>query len=108
MNVMGRYRKSISVTPELRKKLLSDKKSGELAGKFKLLAHPTRLQILRLLAERELCVCVLAELLGKGQPNISQHLSKLKASGMVRDRNIGKWALYSISDQEVKKMLNSI
>ena len=53
---------------------------------FKALGEPTRLQILRLLAEQELCVCDLEEILQISQPRISQHLKVLKQAGLVRER----------------------
>ncbi|MDD4588687.1 MAG: metalloregulator ArsR/SmtB family transcription factor [Heliobacteriaceae bacterium] len=53
---------------------------------FKALGEPTRLRILRLLADRELCVCDLEEILAINQPRISQHLKVLKQAGLVKER----------------------
>lgn len=53
---------------------------------FKALGESTRLQILRLLAEQELCVCDLEEILQISQPRVSQHLKVLKQAGLVRER----------------------
>lgn len=53
---------------------------------FKALGEPTRLKILRLLVEQELCVCDLEEILQISQPRISQHLKVLKQAGLVKER----------------------
>jgi len=53
---------------------------------FKALGEPTRIKILRLLAEQELCVCELEEILEMSQPRVSQHLKVLKQAGLVKER----------------------
>jgi len=53
---------------------------------FKALGEPTRLRIVRLLAEQELCVCELEEIMEMSQPRISQHLKVLKHAGLVNER----------------------
>lgn len=53
---------------------------------FKALGEPTRLKILRMLAEQDLCVCDLEEVLQISQPRISQHLKVLKQAGLVQVR----------------------
>ena len=58
------------------------------------LADPTRLRILLALKENELSVAELQEVLGVGQSRISNHLSLLKAVGLVRDRREGQKAFY--------------
>lgn len=66
---------------------------------FKALGEPTRLQILRLLAEQELCVCDLEEILQISQPRISQHLKVLKQAGLVQERREAQRRICSF-DQE--------
>lgn len=56
---------------------------------FKALGEPTRLRIVRLLAEKELCVCDLEEIMDISQPRISQHLKVLKQAGLVNERREG-------------------
>jgi len=58
------------------------------------LADPTRLRILSALRENELSVAELQEVLGIGQSRISNHLSQLKAVGLLRDRREGQKAYY--------------
>jgi ArsR family transcriptional regulator len=53
---------------------------------FKALGEPTRLRIIRLLAEQELCVCELEDIMKISQPRISQHLKVLKQVGLVSER----------------------
>lgn len=57
---------------------------------FKALGEPTRLKIMRLLAEKELCVCDLEEILKISQPRVSQHLKVLKQAGLVKERREGQ------------------
>jgi len=61
---------------------------------LKTLADPTRLKILKLVLAEELCVCELQSLLSISQPAVSQHLAKLKAAGLVRERRAGMWTYY--------------
>ncbi len=63
----------------------------------KLLGDRTRVTILALLREKELCVCELAELLQTSQPNMSQHMRKLKSGGLVKEDKRGQWVYYSLS-----------
>lgn len=65
-----------------------------LAARIKGLADPTRLRILNLLKDGELCVCDLISILDMPQSTISRHLSYLRKSGWIEMRREGKWALY--------------
>ena len=67
------------------------------AGLFRTLADPTRLRILRLIGEREVCVCYFVQALQLSQPKISRHLAYLRRSGIVNARKDGKWVHYSIA-----------
>ncbi len=73
----------------------------EMAETLKLIADRTRLTILALLRERELCVCEIVEILETTQPNISQHLRKLKIAGLVSEARRGQWVYYSLSITKV-------
>ena len=63
---------------------------------LRLAADPNRLRLLLLLEQEELSVNELQEILGKGQSQISTHLSQLKQAGMVDDRRTGKNAFYRL------------
>lgn len=63
---------------------------------YKAFADKTRLRILALLRNEELCVCELVEILQMTQPAISQHLRKLKSAKLVKERRAGQWVFYSL------------
>lgn len=63
---------------------------------FRALADRTRLRILNLLGDEEVCVCFFVEILQLNQPNISRHLAYLKQAGIVGARRDGKWMHYKI------------
>ena len=65
---------------------------------WKALSDETRLRILKLLEEGELCVCHVTTVLGMGQSRISRHMGILKHAGLVRDRRAGKWVFYRLSE----------
>lgn len=68
----------------------------EWAEVYKTLGDKTRLRILSLLKQRELCVCELTSLLQMTQPGVSQHLKKLKQAGLVKERKTAQWVYYSL------------
>lgn len=68
----------------------------KLADELKLAGDKTRLTILSFLKERECCVCELAELLQTSQPNVSQHMRKLKDGKLVKESRKGQWIYYSL------------
>ena len=63
---------------------------------FQALGDNTRLRLLNLMGDQELCVCYLVEILGQAQPKISRHLAYLRRAGMVAARREGKWMHYRI------------
>lgn len=73
---------------------------NELADDLKLLGDKTRLTILTLLKEREWCVCEFVDLFDISQPAVSQHLRKLKSSGLVKEQKRGQWVYYSLNIED--------
>ncbi len=69
---------------------------------FKALADPTRVRIISLLMDAELCVGDLCRLLGMSQPSISQQLRTLRAARLVTMRRDGKHIFYTLSDDHVR------
>ena len=67
------------------------------AQTLKALSDETRLRILQLLADGELCVCELMAVLNLPQSTVSRHLSYLKNSGWLLDRRDGVWMYYRIA-----------
>lgn len=69
----------------------------ELENLFKALADKTRLRILALLGNNEVCVCHIHDSLGVPQPTVSRHLAYLRKSGLVAVRRDGVWMHYHVS-----------
>jgi ArsR family transcriptional regulator, arsenate/arsenite/antimonite-responsive transcriptional repressor len=63
---------------------------------FRALADTTRLRLLNLIADREICVCYFVEILKMSQPKISRHLAYLRKAGIVAARREGKWMHYRL------------
>lgn len=78
----------------------------DLAELFKIFGDSTRIRILLVLFESEMCVCGLAELLGMTQSAISHQLQVLKKSKLVRYRREGKTIFYSLADGHVRTILD--
>jgi len=68
---------------------------------FKALSDETRLRILTLLRNGELCGCDIAETLKMTQPNISFHLGMLKEAGLIKVRKNGRWIHYSLDESDM-------
>ncbi len=78
---------------------------------FRALGDRTRLRLLNLMGEREICVCYFVEVLGQPQPKISRHLAYLRNAGIVTARCEGKWMHYCIAmppDAGAAKVLGEI
>jgi ArsR family transcriptional regulator len=63
---------------------------------FQALGDRTRLRLLNLMGDQELCVCYFVEILDQPQPKISRHLAYLRRAGIVAARRDGKWMHYRI------------
>ena len=77
----------------------------DLAELFKIFGDSTRIRILYVLFEAEMCVCDIADLLGLTQSAISHQLRTLKANKLVRSRREGKTVFYSLADQHVRSII---
>lgn len=77
-----------------------------LTRAFRALGDETRVRIVALLVQGELCVCHLESALGISQPNCSRQLGILKAAGIVDSRRDGTWVYYRITDQEHDSVKN--
>ena len=93
-------------------RILSDKLNREialpnlddvkrLAEILSVLSNPIRLAIIMLLAQEELPVCLISEILGIDQSLVSHSLRILRNHGLVKHRNIGRYRLYSVKDRAV-------
>jgi ArsR family transcriptional regulator len=68
----------------------------ELERFFQALGDKTRLRLLNLMGDQEICVCYFVQILGAPQPKISRHLAYLRSAGIVAARREGKWMHYRI------------
>jgi ArsR family transcriptional regulator len=67
---------------------------------MKALSDPNRVKAIKLLEQKELCVCELTALLGLAQPTVSKHLKNLEDAGLVESRREGSWVNYRLATGE--------
>lgn len=78
---------------------------------FRALADATRLRIINLIGDHEVCVCYFVEILKTNQPKISRHLAYLRRAGIVAARREGIWMHYRLatpSDEHAAKVLADV
>ena len=78
----------------------------DLAELFKVFGDSTRIRILYVLFEAEMCVCDIAEVLGMTQSAISHQLRALKNARLVKGRREGKTVFYALADDHVKTIIH--
>ncbi len=76
----------------------SDELYSRIAERLKALADPTRLKILHAVEDRELCVSDILAEVGGSQANVSKHLSRMRASGVLASRREGTSIFYRVID----------
>lgn len=76
------------------------KNLSEMENLFTALSDQTRLRLLNLMREDEICVCFFTEALDESQPKISRHLAYLRKADLVEARREGKWMHYRIKFPE--------
>lgn len=79
---------------------LADSRLEKLEKLFLALSDRTRLRLLNLMRNGEICVCFFTEVLGESQPKVSRHLAYLRNAGLVKARREGKWVHYCIAIPE--------
>ena len=77
----------------------------DLAELFKIFGDSTRIKILYVLFEAELCVCDIAAVLNMSQSAISHQLRTIKQARLVKNRREGKTVYYSLADDHVKTII---
>ncbi len=90
---------------------LSLEDSADLARDFALLADPTRLRMLSLLASApagEACVCELVEPLERSQPTVSHHLKVLADAGLIVGDKRGRWVWYRVVPQRLAQLRTAL
>ena len=98
-------------TPEenrliVQEKLPKEEELYDLAELYKVFGDSTRIKILYVLFEAELCVCDIAQLLNMTQSAISHQLRILKQNRLVKNRRDGKSVFYSLADGHVKTIIS--
>ena len=87
-------------------KLPDEEQLYDLAELYKVFGDSTRIKILYVLFESEMCVCDIAQLLNMSQSAISHQLRVLKQSRLVKFRREGKTVFYSLNDRHVEQIIN--
>ena len=64
---------------------------------FRALSDPNRLRIVKMLEQRELCVCEVREILNLSTSTVSKHLTILRDAGLIVDRKDGKWVNFRLN-----------
>jgi len=91
---------------ELRSRVdVDDRRLREMEAVFSSLGDVTRLKILKLIGDEELCSCEVMAALELTQPTTSHHLGILERAGVLRSRRNGKWVFYQISSPKVRAWL---
>ncbi|MGB9978265.1 ArsR/SmtB family transcription factor [Methanobacterium sp.] len=93
---------------KLMESLPDDDYFEEYSGKLKALSDATRLKILYLLSDGELCVCEIICALDKPQSSISHHLNILKNLGFIKGRKEGVWIHYSLTSPKIADMVKEL
>ena len=90
----------------VQEKLPKEEELYDLAELYKVFGDSTRIKILYVLFQSEMCVCDIAQLLNMSQSAISHQLRVLKQAQLVKYRREGKTVFYSLADAHVNTMLN--
>ncbi len=94
------------IVKKVEQEMPEDELLFDLAELFKLFGDSTRIRILYLLFESEMCVCDIARMLHMTQSAISHQLALLKKSKLVKNRRDGKTVFYSLADGHARAIIN--
>ena len=83
----------------------NEKNLQELEYFFAALGDATRLKMLKIIADEELCSCEVMAALDLTQPTTSHHLGILERGGLLTSRRNGKWVFYKIANAQVKNLI---
>ncbi|MDO4289410.1 MAG: metalloregulator ArsR/SmtB family transcription factor [Eubacterium sp.] len=95
-----------AVLENVLKMMPDEEKLYDLAELFKVFGDSTRIKILCVLFESEMCVCDIAELLSMSQSAISHQLRVLKQAKLVKNRREGKTVFYALADEHVRTIFD--
>ena len=94
------------IVERVRRQMPGEDTLYDLAELFRIFGDSTRIRILYVLFEEEMCVCDIAQLLGMTQSAISHQLRALKNARLVKGRREGKTVFYSLADDHVKTIID--
>lgn len=94
------------IVQKVQKSMPDEDELYDLAELYKVFADSTRIKILYVLFESEMCVCDIAQLLEMSQSAISHQLRVLKQSKLVKFRRDGKTIFYSLADEHVRTIMD--
>ena len=100
------YQVHDDVVQAVKNKMPEEDELYDLAEIFKVFGDSTRIKILYVLFEAEMCVCDIAALLGMTQSAISHQLKALKNARLVKSRREGKTVFYALADNHVKTIID--
>ena len=80
--------------------------SEQFVGIMESLSDPIRINILELMMDGEICVCDIVKVTGLSQPKISYHIKILKDSGLISDRQEGRWVYYKLNLEVLSEIQN--
>lgn len=95
-----------SLVDKVMKAMPEEETLYDLAELYKVFGDSTRIKILYVLFEAEMCVCDIASLLNMSQSAISHQLRVLKQSKLVKNRRDGKTVFYSLDDDHVRTIID--
>ena len=94
------------IVEKVQKEMPSEDTLYDLTELFRIFGDSTRIRILYVLFEAEMCVCDIAALLGMTQSAISHQLKALKNARLVKSRREGKTVFYALADDHVKTIID--
>lgn len=99
-------RHTAGVVEPIRRTLVSERAAEALAATFSVLGDPTRVRLLDALAQQEMCVCELAELVDSSESAVSHQLRLLRSLRLVRSRRSGRLVFYRLDDEHIRRLLD--
>ena len=97
-----------SIMDKLKNEMPTDEVILNLSEVFKVFGDGTRIRILWVLFDREVCVYDIAESVGMTQSAVSHQLRVLKQARLVKARRVGKNTFYSLDDEHVKRIIEQV
>ena len=94
------------IVEKVRRELPDEDTLYDLSELFRIFGDSTRIRILYVLFEAEMCVCDIAEVLSMTQSAISHQLRLLKQAKLVKNRREGKTVYYSLADDHVRTIID--